>query len=483
MEGDATVDRALSRRLAQAEGAAVRQTELTIQRCRVWCVVAAAAQTAAFPGDRLWVGWVAVGLLAATTAWVEWCLRADAGGAPLPRLSALGSARIFQVGRHRQVTGAVAAIGALAMVGDVAATLVCLANLQSNPNDPIGLMPLMLVVEAATRWGPYGGIPGGIGGGLISAGWTLGVHRRHDIDLPLAFVTMRIVVLVLIGGLVGNTVRTARQQRRAAEAVFNASRDLVATFDLDGTLRSVNPASEAILGYTPDELIGRDRSFLLDLDDRPFGPPDLDLYRRAGAHLAEVRVVHRDGHLVWVELDLLPDLEGGVVHAIGRDVSDRRRAESELRHRVDHDSLTQVWNRDAMLAYLTRMIGRGYRPGLVFIDLDRFKEVNDSHGHVAGDRVLVGVAERLCVATGPEGSVARYAGDEFCIVVDDPADLEGVAARVRRVLGEPFDIGGVELAVSASLGLAVGGPGDDPELLVHRADLDMYDGKRTGDPV
>lgn len=160
--------------------------------------------------------------------------------------------------------------------------------------------------------------------------------------------------------------------------MFNASRDLVATFSLDGSVRAVNPATEAILGYTPDESMGRDRSFLLDLDDRPFGPPDVDLYRRDGAQLVELRMVHRDGHLVWIELDLLPDL--GLIHAIGRDVSDRRRAEAALRHQVDHDGLTGIWNRNAMLADLTRMIDRGRRPGMVFIDLDRSRTSTTSMG-------------------------------------------------------------------------------------------------------
>ena len=158
-------------------------------------------------------------------------------------------------------------------------------------------------------------------------------------------------------------------------------------------------------------------------------------------------------------------------------MSDRGRAESELRHRVDHDSLTGLWNRDTLLAYVARMIDRGYRPGLVFIDLDRFKEVNDSYGHVAGDRVLAAIAERLCRGAGHDGAVARYAGDEFCIVVDDPDDLDEVAARVRVELATPVDIGAVTLVVAATLGLAVCQPGDTPDTLLDRADRAMYEGK------
>lgn len=470
-------DRTLARRIALAEDAAARQVEDTIQRCRTWCVVVALLQTALYRGDNWWIGWIGVTVLVATCTWTRWALLAERGGDRLPVIGTVTMTGHRSRADRRRVGLTLTVIGAVAMGGDVLACAIMMGNLLSNTNDPVQMLPLLLVLEAATRWGRAGGIPAGFGAGLMAAGWAVVVHHRAEVDLPFTFLSFRVAFLVVVGAMIGNTVHEARLQRRAANAVFNASRDLVATFTLDGELRSVNPACEAVLGYTPEELLGRDRAFLLDPDDLPFGPPDTDTYRREGPQMVEVRCVGKDGRLVWVELDLLPDLQAGLVYAIGRDVSDRGRAESELRHRVDHDGLTGVWNREALLAYLERMLGRGYQPGLVFIDLDRFKEVNDSYGHVAGDRVLEAVADRLCRASSNDGTVGRYAGDEFCIVVDDPDDLEQVAERVRAVLADPIDVGNVDLVVDATLGLATCRSGDSPESLVDRADRAMYEGK------
>ena len=104
--------------------------------------------------------------------------------------------------------------------GDTLAGIVILANLISNPDDPVQMLPLLLVLEAATRWGRAGGIPSGFGAGLLVAGWAVAVHRRVGADLPMTYLSFRVAIFVLVGTMIGNTVREARLQRRAANAVF-----------------------------------------------------------------------------------------------------------------------------------------------------------------------------------------------------------------------------------------------------------------------
>lgn len=442
------LDLSLSGRLAEARASADRQTELGIQRVRSWCLAVALVQTALYPGQFWYLAWGAMAILTLNWVWVRWALQAADG----PRI---------------------AVVGVVAMAADTVAVVMVMANLMATPDDPIQLLPLALAVEAAVRWARPGGVVGGVAGGLLLTGWSVGTHRRNDLDFSVGYAVFRFGVIVLVGTIVGNAIREMHRQRRAGEAVFQASRDLMLTFRLDGSLVTANPAVESVLGYGADELVALDRPFLLDADA---GPVDRLVPLDDGAQRVVRRVQHHDGHQVWIELDLVPDAQAGLIYGIGRDVSDRSRTESELRHRVDHDGLTGAWNRHSLVAYLHRMLTRGYLPGLVFIDVDRFKSINDRHGHLTGDAVIVELAERLRVAAGHEGSVARYAGDEFCIVVDDADDLDAVVERARAALAEPFAAGG-GLAVTASVGAALSRSGDTPETLVHRADQAMYQAK------
>ncbi len=443
----------LGQRMALAQRRSDRQVEEMIQRLRVISVVPAMAQLVVYPDFIQWQALAAVVVLVLNCLWIWLLLRSEDGGSPR---RSLGWTSIF---------------------GDVATALLLMANYRVNPADSVQFLPLIMVVQAAARWGRLGGLIGGLTAGLVSSGWVVGVHRTLGLELPTMTLVFRVVIFGLVGLFVGLMVREARQQRRAAESVINASRDLVVTFSVDGTVRSVNPACQRILGYSPEELVGRDRASLLAPGERTFGPVDVDLYRREGAQLVELRLLHRDGRVVWLEFDLLPDLEAGVVHAVGRDVGARRQTESELRRRADHDGLTGVLNRQALFAHLRARFSVDKLPGLVFIDIDHFKSINDGHGHLTGDRVLQEIAERLTGAIDGQGRAARYAGDEFCLAVDDPAHLEAVVGRVRDVLHAPLAAGGKNLSVTASLGWARSMRGDGPEELLDRADQAMYAAK------
>jgi diguanylate cyclase (GGDEF)-like protein len=172
------------------------------------------------------------------------------------------------------------------------------------------------------------------------------------------------------------------------------------------------------------------------------------------------------------------------------DVSDRRRAEDELREQATHDSLTGLANRwllvDRLEAALADPRGRRRGVALLLLDLDDFKEVNDTLGHEAGDSLLVALGDRLRDELADCDTVARLGGDEFAVLLTADAD-EGVAVaaatRVQAILERPFEVGGLQLHCGASIGIALHpGHGDDVATLIARADIAMYLAKRSGRP-
>ncbi|MGH8774924.1 MAG: GGDEF domain-containing protein, partial [Jiangellaceae bacterium] len=153
-------------------------------------------------------------------------------------------------------------------------------------------------------------------------------------------------------------------------------------------------------------------------------------------------------------------------------------AHLRLARRVDRDPLTGLPGRARLVDRAGRALSSGQGVGLVFVDLDRFKEVNDSHGHVVGDRVLAEVARRLQRAAGPDAFVARYGGDEFAVLVTvRAAETEGLADRIGRCLRSPV-LAPAPVDVSASIGAANGAGGTVDDLLV-AADAAMYAAKRA----
>ncbi len=433
------------------------EAERDLQRCRLWFTAVAVLQALLYSADRAWLSWVLIALMALTGLAVHVVLRSDPSSATLKRL------------------------GVAVMASDTVVVAVALANLLRDPTDPVQALPVVIAGEGAIRWGRKGGIVAGVVAGVMSAAWSVASHHKAGVDLPVAFVTFRIAMMVGMGILLGGAFSAARRQRRLAEAVTEASSDLIATFGFDGTVRSVNPACETILGYRPDEVVGRDRATLMLDVQHPLGPPDVESLRGTGQRHVEVRFRHRDGHEVWLEVDLQADMEERVICAIGRDVSDRRRAEAELRHRAEHDDLTGAANRSHLVGRLARDLAEQGRVHLLFVDLDDFKSVNDRHGHRAGDAVLREAATRIRVVCGRDDLVVRLAGDEFCVLLQSPADdaLAGLRAReVAAALDAPYDLAHGSLRLGASVGWAASLPEDRPADVVERADLAMYESKR-----
>jgi diguanylate cyclase (GGDEF)-like protein len=164
-------------------------------------------------------------------------------------------------------------------------------------------------------------------------------------------------------------------------------------------------------------------------------------------------------------------------------ITDRKRSEAMLSHAAAHDALTDLPNRTLLISQLESALARGEQVGVLFLDLDRFKVVNDGLGHAAGDQLLVQVAHRLRDVMRPEDIVARQGGDEF-VVLCRGADADvamAVASRVLHVLHQPVaTLNGNDVVVGASIGVALGGPGDQAELVLRDADTAMYAAKGVG---
>jgi diguanylate cyclase (GGDEF)-like protein/PAS domain S-box-containing protein len=266
--------------------------------------------------------------------------------------------------------------------------------------------------------------------------------------------------------------------------LFELSTDLLATLDRDGRFTRVNPAWERALGWTAPELIGRRALDLVHRDDAA-ATLGLRAVSRASEQLVidfENRYLCKDGRYRWLQWNAR--LAGGLWYAVARDVTERRRLEDQ----ATRDPLTGLANRTAFIDALARSIAgldaRGGLIGVLFVDLDHFKVINDGYGHEVGDRLLRAVAARLCDIVRDIDTVGRFGGDEFVILVgdaDSAADIALVGERAVAALDRAIVIAGNDLLVGASVGIAIAARSDvTPEILLHEADIAMYRAKARG---
>ncbi|MBV8387965.1 MAG: EAL domain-containing protein [Acidimicrobiia bacterium] len=252
----------------------------------------------------------------------------------------------------------------------------------------------------------------------------------------------------------------------------------------------VSPACVTITGYTAEELYS-DPRLIFNLIEAMHVQMMRNEGRASLRQAWDVEVTRKDGSKIWVEqrLTLSTDESGEIqaVEGIARDVTARKDAEGQLAHQALHDSLTGLPNRRLLIDRVEQALARverdGTHVGVLLLDLDRFKLVNDSWGHSAGDEVLVAVSERLSQAVRNGDTVARFGGDEF-VVVREGVGGAWEAARfgerlLRAVTGE-LPINGEDVYLGASLGIAVGSGGDTAEALLRDADAAMYSAKERG---
>ena len=303
-------------------------------------------------------------------------------------------------------------------------------------------------------------------------------------------------VVKVTGTIMDDTERVvADRVRRAAETRFEIGFEQsaigAAITEPSRVPDRVNTAMCAILGRSAQLIVGRRWA--------EYGHPDelalahMMLTRLAAGHDThedERRYFRPDGTIVWVSahVTLVRDEEDAPQYFFAQfqDISERKRMEHDLAHQALHDSLTGLPNRallsDRLLHGLAGSRRRASQLGVIFLDLDQFKIVNDSSGHSAGDTLLCLVGSRIANAIRPGDTVARFGGDEFVVVCDDVSAFETVqiADRARQLLSEPYQIGNEEVRITASLGIAIANDDSTPESLLRDSDAAMYRAKERG---
>ena len=263
----------------------------------------------------------------------------------------------------------------------------------------------------------------------------------------------------------------------------------------DGRWLQVNRSLCSIVGYSEEELLATKFQTITHPDD--LGNFLVHIHHLLDGQIPvyqmEKRYFHKNGHAVWVLLSvsLIREADGQALHLIFQiqDITDRKRAEDRLLHDAFHDALTGLPNRALFMDHLKLAIERAKRNtqhmfAVLFLDLDRFKVVNDSLGHITGDQLLVGIARRVETCLRPGDTVARLGGDEFTILLEDihdPSEATVVAERIKEELTKPFNLNGHEVFTSVSVGIAPSTIGyERPEDMLRDADTAMYRAKSLG---
>jgi diguanylate cyclase (GGDEF)-like protein/PAS domain S-box-containing protein len=323
----------------------------------------------------------------------------------------------------------------------------------------------------------------------------------HKDGYPVVLETSGVPILNAAGELIGyqgidrdiTARRQAEAERRLAASVFDGTNEAIMITDRRGTILRVNRAFTEITGFSVEEAVGQTpRLIRSDHHDDAFFEDLWAALRDTGRWQGEIWNRRKDGglHLVWQSISALRSRDGGISHyiAVFSDITERKVTEERVRHLAHYDVLTDLPNRllfnERCAHALERARRARYLVGILFLDLDRFKHINDSLGHPIGDRVLREVAERFVSAVREGDTVARLGGDEFIIILEEihsATDAAIVAAKLLRVLEKPLEVDGYELRTSASIGVTLyPQDGLDVTSLVKNADAAMYRAKAKG---
>ncbi len=307
-------------------------------------------------------------------------------------------------------------------------------------------------------------------------------QAHRDLEIRVEFRTVE---------LAQANLQLQASEQRLRSLVRNVS-DIFAVLDTDGVVQYVSPAIETALGYPAESLLGRNVFDLTLPEDRGRAQQIFqEICTETGEGCGEIQLLHREGAIRSVEMignNLLSDPAVNGILVTFHDITERKAFEGQLVHQAFHDPLSGLPNRALFMDRLERAMARAARQqsfvGVIFLDLDNFKVINDSLGHEAGDRLLTSVAALLLTCVRTIDTVARLGGDEFTVLLEDIVDLEEVqcvADRITTALRAPIWVQEREVFTSVSVGIAVSrGEYEHPDDLLRDADTAMYQAKTSG---
>lgn len=285
---------------------------------------------------------------------------------------------------------------------------------------------------------------------------------------------------------------------RNYEMILEAAANGICGIDADENISFANPAALLMLGFDQDDMIGkpyRDVFKASKPGTNDFNVDCCPFFQESSVkkqfHYDELRFLRNDGTSFPVDCRSTPILEGNDIAGavlVFQDVTERQQAAELIRYMANHDSLTNLPNRNFCNKRLPQAISLAKRHNrlvcLLFIDLDRFKPINDKYGHAVGDKVLLHVADRLKKMLRASDSVCRLGGDEFVILLESTQSVEGaeyVARKTIELLNEPIIVDSHECSIGASIGISIY-PDDsqDAETILQHADIAMYEAKKKG---
>ncbi|MBI3901802.1 MAG: diguanylate cyclase [Nitrosomonadales bacterium] len=287
--------------------------------------------------------------------------------------------------------------------------------------------------------------------------------------------------------------KRAEEGLRLAATVLKTVEEAVLVTDADNNIISVNPAFTTISGYAPGDVIGKNpRIFASGKHSREFYKEMWDTLLTTGTWHGEIWDKRKSGepYVKWLSIKLVRAESGQLTHyvAVFSDISERKAAEERMQYMAHHDLLTGLPNRLLLAVHLQQALAQARRDkthlALMFIDLDKFKPINDNLGHEVGDMLLKEVAKRLELCVRESDTVARVGGDEFVVlltIIEEEPDVVVVAGKILHALGLTFELAGHSLHISASIGIAVYPEhGEDEKMLTRNADIAMYYAKGDG---